>query len=182
MNKIKPLQLTFSAVLIALGLITSAIKLVDLPLGGSATACSMMFICLIGYFFGPYVGIFSALAYGILQFAFNPYVLNIPQVICDYILAFGSLGLSGFFRKKKHGLITGYLVAVCARLFFSFLSGVIFFGEYAADYGMSAVVYSFLYNFIYLGAEAAVTVIILLLPPVKKALNYVRTRVLHTQD
>ena len=158
----------------ALAMVTSMIKLVDMPMGGSVTLCSMLFICLIGYLFGARTGLTAAVAYGVLQLVVDPYIISIPQMLTDYLLAFGALGLSGFLSNKKHGLIGGYLLGVLGRYFFAFLSGMIFFGSYAADYNMSAPVYSLVYNGAYLGAEAVVTVIILLLPPVSKGLAKVK--------
>jgi len=98
----------------------------------------------------------------------------LPQMLTDYPLAFGALGLSGFFYKSKNGLTKGYIIAVLGRFFFTFLSGMIFFGSYAADYGMSAFAYSFAYNGSYLAAEAAITLIIIQLPPVKRMLTYMK--------
>ena len=46
----------FSAAALALGFITSYVKIIDMPWGGSVTLCSMLFITLIGYWYGPKVG------------------------------------------------------------------------------------------------------------------------------
>lgn len=164
-------QLVFSAVAIALAMVTSNIKLIDMPMGGSVTLLSMLFICLIGYWYGPYAGLLTAIAYGFLQLVSNPYIISLPQMLTDYIFAFGALGLSGLFARSKNGLIKGYVAGVVGRYFFTFLSGMIFFGIYAADYNMSAPVYSLVYNGAYLGAEALITIVVLFLPPVKKAMG-----------
>ena len=42
-------QLVFSAVALALGFVTSYIKIVNMPWGGSITLCSMLFVTMIGY-------------------------------------------------------------------------------------------------------------------------------------
>ena len=47
-KKIGTKQLVFSAAAMALAMVTSEIKLIDMPMGGSVTLCSMLFICLIG--------------------------------------------------------------------------------------------------------------------------------------
>lgn len=167
-------QLVFAAAAVALAMVTSMVKLFTLPMGGSVTLLSMLFIVLIGQWYGIKAGISAGVAYGLLQFAIEPYFFTIPQVIVDYPLAFGALGLSGFFQKKGNGLMAGYLVGVSGRLAFSFLSGWIFFGYYAADYGMSAPLYSLAYNGSYLAAEAAVTLAVISLPPVKKALEHMK--------
>lgn len=170
-------QLVFSAMAMALAMVTSMIKLVDMPMGGSVTLLSMLFITLIGYLFGLRTGLTAAIAYGFLQLVVNPYIISIPQMFTDYIFAFGALGLSGVFSGKKNGLVKGYLLGVLGRYFFTFLSGMIFFGSYAASYHMSAPVYSLVYNGAYLGLEALITVIIILLPPVSKGLLKVKKMV-----
>lgn len=171
-------RLVFSAMAMALAMVTSNLKLFHLPMGGSVTLFSMLFICLVGYWYGLKAGLMTAIAYGFLQLIVDPYIISFPQMLTDYILAFGALGLSGLFSNKKNGLITGYIVGVLGRYFFAFLSGMIFFGFYAADYNMAAPVYSLVYNGAYLGAEAALTLIILVLPPVQKAMATLKTMAL----
>lgn len=173
-KKVSTKQLVFSAMAMALATVTSMIKLADLPMGGSVTLLSMLFICLIGYLFGLRAGLMTAVAHGILQLVIDPYIISIPQIFTDYIFGFGALGLSGVFSNKKYGLIRGYLLGVLGRLFFTFLSGIIFFGSYASSYNMSVPVYSLLYNGSYLGLEALITVIILALPPVSAGLVKVK--------
>jgi thiamine transporter len=171
-------QLAFSAMAIALAMVTSMIKLIHMPMGGSVTLFSMLFIVLIGYWFGLGSGLTTAVAYGILQLVVDPYILSIPQMLVDYIFAFGALGLAGIFWKNKsrYSLILCYLAAVLGRYFFAFLSGWIFFGTYAGYYGFnSGVVYSLAYNGAYIGLEALFTLILIAIPPVNKALAYVKT-------
>lgn len=167
-------QLVFSAMAMALAMVTSMLKVVDMPMGGSVTFFSMLFICLIGYWYGLKGGLMTAIAYGFLQLIIDPYIISIPQMLTDYIFAFGALGLSGLFSKTKHGLIKGYLVGVLGRYFFTFLSGMIFFGSYAAGYNMTAPVYSLVYNGAYLGLEALITLVLIAIPPVSKGLGKVR--------
>ena len=177
-KKFSTRQLVFSAAAMALAMVTSMIKLFELPMGGSVTLLSMLFICLIGYWFGLSGGLMAAVAYGFLQLIVDPYIISIPQMLVDYIFGFGALGLSGIFSDKKHGLVLGYLLGVVGRFVFTFLSGVIFFGIYAADYGMTAAAYSFLYNGSYIAAEAIITIVIIMLPPVAKGLQRIKTMAL----
>ena len=163
---------------VALALVTSMIKLFKLPMGGSVTLLSMLFIVLIGYWYGLGAGLTAAIAYGILQLIIDPYILSFPQMMVDYLLAFGALGLSGLFCNKKNGLVKGYIVGVLGRYFFAFLSGWIFFGMYAPEEFPNAVVYSLAYNGSYIGAEALITLIVISLPPVAKALNAVKKQAL----
>ncbi|MBQ7920917.1 MAG: energy-coupled thiamine transporter ThiT [Lachnospiraceae bacterium] len=173
MQKITAKQLAFAAAAVALGTVLSNIKVFSFPFGGSITLLSMLVIALPGYWFGPIVGLLTGLAYGALQLIFDPYILFPIQMITDYFLAFGALGLSGFFASSKNGLIKGYIAAILGRYFFSVLSGWLFFGEYAWD-GWAALPYSLVYNGIYIFSEAAITIILLLLPPVKNAILSVK--------
>ena len=167
-------QLTFSAMAMALALVLSNIKLLDLFAGGSATLCSMFFITLIGYFYGAGAGLLTGLAYGLLQFVIDPVFYTLPQLLIDYPLAFGALGLSGLFYKKKWGLQVGYIVGILGRFFFSWLSGVLFFASYAESYNMLPAFYSFCYNGSYIAAEGVITLIIISLPPVRKGLDAIK--------
>lgn len=166
-------QLAFCAMAIALGTVLANIKLFRFPTGGSITLLSMLVCCLPGYFFGLSVGLLTGLAYGVLQLLIDPYVLYPMQLIVDYLLAFGALGLSGIFSEAKNGLLKGYLTAVLGRYVFAVLSGCIFFDSYAWE-GWGVLPYSIVYNGIYIFAEAAVSVFVILLPPVKLAIGRIR--------
>lgn len=173
-RKLSAKQLAFCSLSIALGTVFSFIKLFDFPTGGSITLLSMLVICLPGYFFGTGAGLMSGIAYGILQLLIEPYIVHPAQLIIDYMLAFAALGLSGVFSNAKHGLVKGYVLGVIGRYIFAVLSGYIFFGAYAWD-GWNPLPYSLVYNAIYIFSEAAATVVILLIPPVKKAMTQIKT-------
>ena len=166
-------QLVFSGVAMALAIVTSEIKFARLPMGGSITLFSMLFIVLIGYWYGAKAGLLTGFAYGLLQFVLDPVFYSPLQLLVDYPLAFGALGLSGFFCNKKHGLLIGYIAGVLGRYFFAVLSGVIFFGHYAPE-GTPALVYSLGYNATYIVPEAVVTLILLAIPAVGKAMKRVK--------
>ncbi|WWR16590.1 energy-coupled thiamine transporter ThiT [Lachnospiraceae bacterium JLR.KK008] len=168
-QKLSVRQLVFCAASIALGTVLSNLKLFHFPTGGSVTMLSMLIVCLPGYWFGLGAGLMSGIAYGVLQLLTDPYVLFPAQLIVDYLLAFGALGLSGIFANSSYGLIKGYLAGVAGRYFFAVISGCIFFGAYAWE-GWSVLPYSLVYNGIYIFAEAAVTIVVLLLPPVRQAM------------
>ena len=166
-------KLVSSALGIALALVTSYIKLWEMPMGGSVTLLSMLFICLIGYWYGLKYGLIAGIAFGLLQFVIDPYMISVPQVILDYPLAFGALGLSGLFCDKRFGLQIGYVIGVIGRFVCSTLSGVIFFADYAPE-GMNPWVYSIAYQGSYLGVELLLTLIVISIPPVAKALSLVK--------
>lgn len=166
-------QLVFSAMAIALAVVCSMIKLFEMPMGGSVTMLSMLFIVLIAYWYGSYVGIMTAVAYGLVQFVMEPIFYTIPQMLLDYPIAFGALGFAGLFSGKKYGLQIGYAVGVIGRFVFATLSGVIFFASYAPE-GMPPLIYSIGYQASYLVPEAVVTLVIISIPQVSKAISQVK--------
>lgn len=171
-------QLAFSGVALALGFITSYIKY-EMPFGGSVTLFSMLFICLIGYWYGIKAGMFAAFAYSILQFlqSGGSYFLSPFQVCCDYFFAFTALGITGFFARKKNGLIVGYILAAFIRGLFHTIGGYIYWMDYMPEsFPQSlAAIYPIVYNYAYIVTEAVITLIVISLPPVKKALEKVKT-------
>ena len=65
-----------------------------------------------------------------------------------------------------------------SRFFYAVLSGVVFFAAYApvtiGNKTIDALIYSVTYNGSYLAAEGIITIIVISIPPVKKALDYVK--------
>lgn len=172
-KKVGTKQLVFCAMAMALATVTSMIKVYEFPFGGSITLCSMLFICLIGWIYGPVAGVLTGFSYGVMQFLMGPYILTPIQVLVDYPLAFGALGLAGVFRKAKHGLVKGYVAGILGRYVFAVISGWIFFGEYAWE-GWNPFVYSLAYNGAYVFSEGAMTVLVLLMPAVSKGLLQIK--------
>ena len=169
-------QLVFCAAALALAYLTSYIKLFEMPWGGSVTLFSMLFVVLIGNWYGPKTGLLVGLAYGIIQFIQEPYVLSFFQVCCDYILAFAALGVAGFFARSKYGLVKGYIIAVIARGVFHALGGYLYWMDYMPDNFPKALasLYPILYNYSYLLVEGVITVIVISIPAVSKALARVK--------
>ena len=177
-RKMTTQQLVTCAVALALAYVTSYIKIFKLPFGGSVTLFSMLFIVLIGYWYGAKIGILTGLVYGIFQFLQEPYVLSLFQVCCDYILAFGAMGVAGFFSKsKKHGLVKAYLAAILARGAFHALGGYLYWMDYMpSNFPKSlTALYPIIYNYSFILAEGLLTVIVISIPAVSKALNQIHT-------
>lgn len=169
-------QLTFCAASIALAFATSYIKIFKMPWGGSVTLCSMLFIVLAANWYGVKVGILVGLAYGLLQFIQEPYVLSIFQVCCDYVLAFAALGVAGFFSRSRRGLIKGYAAAVLARGAFHALGGYLYWMSYMPDNFPQSLksIYPIVYNYSFLLLEAVLTAAVISVPAVASALNQVK--------
>lgn len=176
-GKFSAKQLAFSGIALALGFLMSYVE-VKIPLwgmGGAVTLFSMLFICLIGYWYGIRVGLVAAFAYSLLQFlqSGGAYMLTPFQVCCDYFFAFTALGVSGFFAQKKNGLLKGYVLAIFLRGLFHTIGGYLYWMDYMPEsFPQSlAIVYPIVYNYSFIIAEGALTVILLNVPAVKKAID-----------
>ncbi len=170
--------LAFTSISIALAFVLSYVRVFRMPWGGSVTLCSMLFVVLVGYWYGPKVGLIAGFVYGCLQFiqGGGDYILDPLQAGFDYFFAFTALGLSGFFWKfKKYGLTIGYLVAVIARAALHSVGGYLYWMDYMPENFPEklAPVYPVAYNFAYIMAEAVITLIVINFPLVKDALNHI---------
>lgn len=168
--------MVISALLVALAIVLKQIKLFPMPYGGDVSACGMLPIVVCAYLFGVRRGVMAGMCVGLVDLIFSPYVIHPVQLLLDFPLAFGAIGLAGILRNRRFGLISGYFLGVFGRYICSVLSGIIFFGSYAPE-GFNAVTWSIWYNFAYLGAEALITVVLLLIPPLRKALERLRKQV-----
>ena len=166
-------RLSYAAMCIAIAFVLSCIKLYHAPQGGSATPAAMLPLIMFALACGPVQGLTVGCAFGLLQLIEDPYVIHPLQLLVDYPLAFGALGLSGFLNKRPDGLLAGYILGVFGRLVMAVISGVVFFAEYAGD--MDPFLYSVGYNIAYLGREALLTaVVFMVIPSVKKAVEKIR--------
>ena len=167
-----------SAISLAIAFVLSYVQPYKLPWGGSVTLFSMFFITLVGYWYGLKAGLTVAFAYSILQFiqSGGSYILTPFQVCCDYFFAFTALGLSGLFKDKKNGLVIGYIVGIAVRGLFHAIGGYIYWMDYMPEEFPKALAWAYpiIYNYSYIVIEGIVTVIIISLPTVKKALAQVK--------
>lgn len=140
--------LTEAALAIALAFVLSFIKLLELPFGGSVSL-EMVPLILLALRQGVAPGVLAGTVYGFLNLMVDPFIVHPIQVLLDYPVAFGALGLAGLFKPTTLGTILGTLAATGARFVAHFLSGVVFFATYAPD-GWNPAVYSAVYNAVYL--------------------------------
>ncbi len=152
---------------VALATVLSYLKIFSLPQGGSVTAASMVPILWLALRRGPKVGLFAATVYGLVQFALEPYIFNPVQVLLDYPIAFGLLGVAGFFQKRP---LIGVSLGIFGRFFAHFLSGIIFFASFAPE-GMNPAVYSAVYNGGYMLVELVISIYVIYLLRASKLLN-----------
>ncbi|MEM2130333.1 MAG: energy-coupled thiamine transporter ThiT, partial [Candidatus Bathyarchaeia archaeon] len=142
------------AIFVALSSVLSYVKVFSLPNGGSVTAGSMIPILWLALRRGAKVGLFAAAVYGCVQLVLDPFIFHPVQVLLDYPIAFGMLGLAGFFQSRP---FVGVNVGILGRFLAHFICGVIFFADYAPE-GMHPIVYSAIYNGSYLLPELVISI------------------------
>jgi len=172
-----------SSLLVAIGFVLSYVShLIGLrmPQGGSFTLLSMLPILTIGLRHGLKWGLGGGFVYACLQMLqefWPPPTATvagyIAVIMLDYIVAFTVLGLSGFFRDRKYGLLFAAPLCCFLRFLSHFASGIIIWSVYAAD--MPVWLYSLTYNGTFMAFELATVMVagaivcntapVLLMPP-----------------
>ncbi len=165
--------LTYSAMAITVSLVLSQIKIIQMPQGGSMRPFSMFLLLTIGYLYGLKAGVIVGVVFGLMKLMFGGWVMHPLQLLLDYPVAYGALGLSGLFVGQKNGLVKGIVAGAMGRVFFHFLSGVIFFSSYAPE-GWNPFIHSLWYNFSYVGVEGLMTAVIAAAPPVQNAFERIK--------
>lgn len=166
MQREKVQRLVITAVLIAMSVVLSMIKVFEMPLGGSITLFSMLPIALVSIKYGCKWGLFASGVYVLLQTFLDlgklmGYSMTVPIwigcLVFDYILAFGLLGLAGIFRHKGvAGIVSGIGVALGLRFVCHVISGTIFFAGWCPE-GWNPLLYAICYNGAFMLPELALT-------------------------
>jgi len=163
----------FLAIAIVVDLVTNIIPGLNLsmPFGGKLFNLSLLPIILIGILLGPFYGLIGAIIYGVFSFFIDGYGLvyftqDLSQAllvfILDYVIAFGALGLSGFFKKsleKPIYLVMTITIVLLLRFVSSTIVGALLWVGFASgdewasnllnSVGNNALIYSSIYNIIY---------------------------------
>ena len=93
---------------------------------------------------------------------------NQIRFVLDYPLPSLAIGLAGYFKEKP---LVGTGVAFFTKFICHFISGLVFFGAYAADYGMNPWIYSFVVNAPMVASDAVICIVILAVIPLKKLIS-----------
>lgn len=149
-------RLTEGAIAIALAAVLHQVRIYQAPYGGSITAASMVPIFVYALRWGPGWGVGAGVLDGLVVYVLEPYFVGPAQFLLDYPVAFGLLGLAGFFVRQP---VVGVFVGGAARFVSHFVSGVLFFAQYAPK-GMSPVAYSLLYNGAYMLPEVVISIVL----------------------
>ena len=156
----KTQRLTTSAAMLGLSTAVAAVcgmmPFLNLPFGGGYTIASMLPIIIVSYMFGVRWGIFTSMAYSLIQIlmdlylgkgsaiialftpndeSFMGYGVAVAVILIDYLLAYTLLGFGGVFRNKIKNktvaLVLGTVLALTLRYCAHVVSGYIFYGAWA---------------------------------------------------
>ena len=182
-----------AAVFIALATVIASLQFppfrIDLWIFGGSIDFVMLPLFIMCWRLGAKWGIPACFAFGVIKFLITGYSISyyggIIAVLLDYVLAYGMVGLAGFFKNKKYGLFTGIAVGSLARFIVHFISGItiykIGFGEVEEIFGMAfdesqAAIYSLIYNGSYMLGEFIYCMLIALLlyKPLVKAYSKIK--------
>ena len=167
-------RIAFAGICVSMSFTLAVIKFSPVQYGGSITLASFVPILLYAYVYGVADGLLIGLIHGLLNFIEDPYILTPATLVFDYILAFMSVGVMGFFGKmqrKEKGCLPLVLGAICVfvlRFSSHLISGMIFFAQDAVwvsfpNWAMGNVfVYSFIYQCIYVPADALIAILVLI--------------------
>lgn len=163
----KIITLVETAIVAALAIVLNMYTPFQLwPNGGSITL-TMVPIAILAFRRGIIPGITAGLITGLILLVLpGAFYAHPIQIILDYPLAFALLGFAGWSSiqnttKRSSQIIKvviGLFSAGILRLLSHFLSGIIFFADYAPK-GQSVYVYSFVYNASFILPEIIISII-----------------------
>ena len=183
MNRERTTILVEIALSVALAAVLNTLIVFRMPQGGSV-ALTMLPIVVVAIRRGPVAGVITGALYGCVDLAMNPYVVHPVQLLLDYPLAFGGVGLAGFWsspwiRRMRSGnvlsattlvLLPAVALGSAARYLMHVVSGFIFFSAFAPP-GQPVLAYSLIYNsYVVVSGAAAFATAAIVLPAVERVL------------
>ncbi len=162
--KFNPKSMTVIGIMAAITILLNLVKLVPFPQGGGFSLLSVLPIMILSIIYGMEEALLCAIIVAALQAILKPpfFPLQLPL---DYFGSMMALAFTPMFGVvKKFNLTLGATLAGLLSIWFSVLSGVVFFGEFAPE-GMNIWKYSIGYNFLGYGVEVLLSIIVLNLLP-----------------
>lgn len=147
-----------------LDLISKSLPLPRLPYGGSISLRALP-ILIIALRHGARAGVTAGGAYGVVDFLIHPVFVHPLQLLLDYPVALGALGCAGLLWEggapwSRTRLLLGIVLGCSLRLLAHFVSGVVFFAQFAPE-GQPLWLYSLAYNASYLIPETIVLILLM---------------------
>lgn len=162
MGHSKTRMIAEAGVAIAIAQVLSFITLFHMPQGGSIKAASMAPLMIFAYRWGGTRGILAGVVYGVLHFLLGfKSSIHYLSIILDYLVAYGVIGVCGYFKDNIAGLVSGSIIAIALRWLASVTSGAVVFASYAPQ-GQNPWIYSMIYNASYMIPDGIINIIVLL--------------------
>ncbi|HFI0173020.1 TPA: energy-coupled thiamine transporter ThiT [Streptococcus suis] len=171
MSKSRLTILSEIAIFSAIALVFDKVPLFTMPQGGSVSLV-MLPILLIALRHGLTAGLLTGGIVGTIQLFYGGYFLNVFQVFLDYALSYAGIGFAGLLaplllkqKDLKHASLIICLAGLLGgsiRLLATFLSGIIFYADYAPA-GTPVWIYSFTYNISYILPSTIIACILLII-------------------
>ncbi len=175
-NLKKPVyKITECAIFIALSLALMPIEIPGPAFGGDIDLV-MIPLFIIAFRHGMAYGVLSGGVFGFLKCLIGGGIgYGLPSVLLDYVLAYAAVGVAGAFKGRFWAVELSTLVGCIARFLIHFISGITIYAiatatEVAGVVISNAVLYSVVYNALYMlpNTVIAVAVMALLRLPLKK--------------
>lgn len=184
--------MTECAILVALSVVLSLVKVWQMPLGGAVTFVSMLPVCIASLRHGLKWGFLTSGLYALVQLFFGITMdgllgwgltasMLVGCMMFDYVVAFAVLGIAGIFRNKgQAGAVAGIVLAMVLRFVSHFISGYVIFTNleqwelFGNLFEGAPALYSICYNGMYMLPELIFTVVVFELlynTPMKKFLS-----------
>ena len=166
-NLNKPIyKLCECAILVAFAAAISFIEIKIGALGGSIDFV-MIPLFIICYRHGLKYGLLSCFSFGLLYcLVGGKFGYGLPSVMLDYVLAYTVLGFAGIFKKKQKFIELSVLFGCFLRFVIHFISGITLYAittatEVAGIVTSNAVIFSLIYNALYMLPNTILAVIIM---------------------
>ncbi len=165
------------AVFIALALALMPIEIPGPAFGGDIDLV-MIPLFILAYRNGAGYGVASGLIFGFLKCLIGGGIgWGLPSVLLDYVLAYGAVGLAGFFKEKSWAIELSTFVGCISRFVIHFISGITLYMitvpttiEGTSLTFANPFIYSLVYNLLYMLPNTIIAIVVmsLLRFPLKK--------------
>ena len=155
------------ALAVVLDLISKSLPLPRMPYGGSISLRGIP-IVVVALRHGYRAGALAGIASGFVELLMGAFYVHPIQILMDYPVAFGALGLAGLAGpietttgiKPRLQIALAACIGGVARFAAHFASGLVFWRAYAPE-GQPVWLYSLLYNGSYILPEIIITILLL---------------------
>ncbi len=175
MKKKQLFKICECAVFVALSLALIPIEIPGPAFGGDIDLV-MIPLFILSYRNGLKYGILSGGVFGFLKCVIGGGIgWGLPSILLDYVLAYAAVGFAGIFKEKYWAIELSTFIGCFARFIIHFISGVTLYiitvpTEIAGATLSNPILYSIVYNSLYMLPNTVIAVIIMALLrfPLKK--------------